>query len=85
MLLGPAAMPAALSSWQASSFVLVDAHSSTAGRITSSRCSRQPCAGGEARVVEPLRMADEVGEPLELVLAADLHDEPAVGRAEPVA
>ena len=40
--------------------------------------------GREAFVGEPLGMADRVREPLELVLAADLDDEPAVARLEPV-
>ena len=84
-LLGPAAMPGRGQLVRGLELRHVDAHASTAGRITVSRCGAQPCAGREARVVLPLRVADELGELLELVLAPDLHDEVAVGRAEPVA
>ena len=84
-LLGPATMPAAVSSRAASSLVRVDAHASTAGRITVSRCGPQPARVAKRGSVLPLRPADELGELLELVLAHDLHDDVAVGRAEALA
>ena len=39
----------------------------------------------QARVLEPLGQADERSQPLELVLASDLGDEPAIGGAERIA
>src|SRR4029079_16729281 len=39
---------------------------------------------GQAGVAQPLLGADELAEALELVLAPDLHDEPAVLGLEPV-
>ena len=85
-LLGPATMPAAVSSRAASSFVRCDAHASTAGRITVSRCGGP--AGTRSRSADRRfhsGLPDEVGEPRELVLAHDLHDDVAVGRAEALA
>ena len=41
-------------------------------------------AGGEALLLGPFGVPDQVGQPLELVLAHHLHHEPAVGAAEGV-
>ena len=80
-LLGPATMPASVSSCAATSFVRCDAHASTAGRISVSRCGPNPRASRTADRL-PLGMADQLGEVEELVLAHDLHDDVAVGGAE---
>ena len=78
----PAAMPAAVSSF---------AHRLELRRVRRPRLDAraaarprgarpQPCARREPRVVEPLGMADDAARALELVLAHELHHEPAVGR-----
>ena len=63
----------------------VDAHASTAGRITVSRCGAQPARvakrGSSFHSGWPTRSASAA----ELVLAHDLRDDVAVGRAEALA
>ena len=75
---GPAAIPAPPSAAQASSLVLSEAHPSIAGRRMSSRWSSQPCRVASRESDGPLGLADDLGQALEVVLPADLHDEPAV-------
>ena len=65
-LLGPAAMPTAVSSRAASS-LCITAHAPTRA---DDRLEVRPAGSGrEAGIVLPLGMADEAGQRLELVLA----------------
>ena len=81
-LQGPAAMPAAASASAASSFVRPAIHASTAGRMTSSRWATHPLRVAKRSVGQPLGSSDQRGQPLELVLPADLHHHVAVARGE---
>ncbi len=81
---GPAATPAAVSSFAASTMLRSTAHASTPGRMMSSRCAPQPSRvarrGSSIHSGRPITR----GQRCELVLADELHHEPTVGGAEGV-
>ena len=77
---GPAAIPAADIAAQASSRVMSDAQRLDGGTDDVVEVVDPALAVGEAGVGGPAGLADQLGQRGELRLAADLDDEPAVGR-----